>query len=709
MMTKNKSQNTSKVSFSIKAKVSLLCTIFILIAVTINYVLLESVSKKTITANTATTMVDLATAYGQNVSNTVNKISESTNFLMQSSDISTYVSSGGQEKSSEIEQPISMFLNMNSSNETLSLVDTNGKILYSSNKSLLGTDVSKEKYFINMLANGQSTQSDVFLSEISGEACITFAIPLRGGIPDDSNNTGMSTPDNESTEMIEPQMATPIGAILISVKASEFNSTVSNIKVGENASSYAYLLDSKGSFVYHPDESKIGTKVETSAIQDIVTQVQTGIIPESNVLIYTYDGAEKYASYNVDENNHWILVITAEKADVLSSLNDMTSKSLIISIIVIFILIIFAYLFAGTIASPIKKITQLINKTANLDFSNDSTFDNLSMKKDETGEMSRAIDKMRDVLKTIVLQISDASTNISQSADNLIQVSYSVNDHASDNSATAEQLSASMEETAATTDYINSSIESIGKHSKEINNITNDSTELSNKLIHRAQELKSSTQNTANHTQKIYEDVKDKTSTAIEQSKSVEKINLLTKVIKDIASQTSLLALNASIEAARAGDAGKGFSVVASEIGSLAEQSSNTVSNINDIVIEVHEAVENLTHCLKQTLDFLEQNVLLDYNNFIESSDQYNMDALNMNESLASIHSGIESLNTNLSQIANSVSEINVMINESSKGVSDVSEKNTEIVSLTTDTYNMVKTSKDYATTLKGIVDKFKL
>jgi methyl-accepting chemotaxis protein len=705
MNTKEKTLKHSKTSFSIKAKVSLLCTIFILIATSVNYFMLVNVSQSTIMDNTKTTMEDLADAYGKNVTNTVSQISDSANFLMQSEAIQSFVHSDGKESTEDTEQFISMYLNMNSSHEEINLVNTDGKILYSSDSSLLGNDLSKETYFSNMKTSGTSTQSDVFISDNSGDACVTFAIPLYGAPAE--NTDAMNGSMDQTADKPAPQDF--IGAITIAVKVSEFSDELSSISVGGNQSSYAYLLDSTGTVVYHPNEEIIGTKLDIPAINNIVSQIQSGSIPQTDIINYNYKGVDKYASYSIDSNNHWILVITAEKAEVLSPLYKVSTKSLYISIILIVILIILSYLFAETIAKPIKRITRYINKTADLDFTADSTFNKLSMRQDETGEMGRAIEKMRNILKTMIYQISEASTNISQSADDLIHITQAVNDHVSNNSATAEELSASMEETAATTDYICTSIDNMGIHSKEINQRTSDCSDLSSELIDRAATLKSSTATATESTQKLYEEVKEKTNTAIEQSKAVDKINTLTNVIKEIANQTSLLALNASIEAARAGDAGRGFSVVASEIGSLADQSAKTVSGINDIVVEVHQSVDNLTNCLEQTLNFLENNVLPDYKDFLNASDRYHSDAQNMNGVLDNIHNGINSLNTNLLQVNNSIAEINTMMGQASKGVEEVAEKNTNIVSLTTNTYNMVKDSKDYAVSLKAIVDKFKL
>ena len=711
--TKNK-----KLSFTIKAKVSLLCTILILTAVIFNYLFLVNASKSTIIANTEETMLDLATAYSQNVSNTVSELSESTNFLMNSEDITTYINSGGTEKVSETENFISMFININSSNEEVNLVDANGIVLLSSNSENIGKDISQESYFTNMVSTNQNSQSDAFVSDSSGDLCITFATPLKGGPAPSSDTTSSEVVSNDAvatentnTEPVPTDTSTMefTGAITTVAKLSTLNSTLSDISVGNNDSSYAYLIDSTGTIVFDPDTEKIGTKIENDAMNEVITSIQSGTIPESDVITYTSDGVEKYISYSIDSNSNWVLAISVEKNELLSSFTNLSTLCMGISVIVIIILTVFAYLFTSTITNPIKKITKMINKTAELDFTTDNSFDYLITRRDETGEMSRSLQKMRDSLYQIIQQINDASNNINNTSNNLNQITNQVNNHASDNSATAEELAASMEETAASTELIYSNIEHVSVNSRDINEKAVMGANVSTALINRATDLKLSTTESTTKTKLIYTEVKNQTVSAIEQSKAVEKINILAKTIKDIASQTSLLALNASIEAARAGEAGRGFSVVASEISSLADQSSNTVSDITAIILEVHKAVDQMTQSLEQSLNFLEKNVLVDYQDFMDASELYHSDAVTMNSTMKGIYTQVEESNTALQTISSSISEINTMISDASQGVSDVAENNTSIVSYTSNTYKMVTENTAYAASLKEIVNQFKL
>ena len=729
-MTTRKSTASSKSMFSIRTKFALLSICSILIAVIIVTTMLLNVCKQAITNSTEVTMQDLSTSYSNNLNQALRQISESANFMMSSAAISSYVEAEGTEGDSEVEDLITMYLSTNSSCEDISITDAEGIILYSTNSSNIGKDLSKESYFTEMVDTGLSAQGDVFTSESSGEALITFAIPLRtdlqviGFEAPSSDSANTSVPDQTSTQettpvggTVAPQgmmgQQTPVeeftGSIIASVKVSEFTSDLSDIKIADYDTGYAFILDSSGNYVYHPNESLIGTAADMAELQAIATSSATTDTATAKTLEFTENGVRKYTSYSVISDNQWTLFIAADQSEVFSVLGSVVKESILVSIAIALVMAAIAYLFTGQITKSIRSITRLIHKTAALDFTQDSSFVALSARRDETGEMSRAIEKMRSALNEMVSHISSISGRINESSESLNQISCSVNDHASDNSATAEELSAGMEETAATTEQIHAAIEQIDNSSREILNQVTKGTQLSNELSIRALSLKESTDASTTAARKIYQEVKNRTDSALEQSKAVQKITILANAIKEIAGQTNLLALNASIEAARAGEAGAGFAVVASEIGNLAQQSSSTVQGISEIVEEVYSAVDNMAKSLKLTLEFLEKNVLVNYSEFSEHSNYYNEEASGMNDTMETIQKQIEYLNTSLTGISISIAEINRMVNEASQGVSDVAEKNTDIVTLTSSTQHMAEENTEHAKSLTQIVDKFTL
>ena len=207
----------------------------------------------------------------------------------------------------------------------------------------------------------------------------------------------------------------------------------------------------------------------------------------------------------------------------------------------------------------------------------------------------------------------------------------------------------------------------------------------------------------------MFREVSRRTEDAIEKAKAVEKIQYLTNAIMEIATQTSLLALNASIEAARAGETGRGFSVVAGEIGKLAEQSADTVSNITEIVQEVDGATRNMSECLRTMLEFMQNKVLKDYSQFIETSIQYNADADTFRKNMTDIHGSVKDLAEALKMITISIEGINTTIGEAAKGVTDIAQKTSDVVGLTGETLQQANESAECASELKEILGRFSL
>ncbi|SEW42610.1 methyl-accepting chemotaxis protein [[Clostridium] fimetarium] len=494
------------------------------------------------------------------------------------------------------------------------------------------------------------------------------------------------------------------------LSSDELTKILSKVKINNVDSSFLFVVDKDGKMLYNPDTSRIGVVSTNSLVVEITSAIKTNTNKKSDISQYTStDGVEKYASYAVSDNTKWVLIVTANKKDILSPITTIVNTSLISAFAVILVLGIAGYFFASSIIGPITKLTKVVQKTSDLDFSTDETIEKLSLRKDETGEISRMTARMQDSLRNMVVKIEHAATDLIVNAQSLTSLTRSIDEACTENSATSEELAASMEETSATAETIDSNVVHIQTGTENINQKSIEGLNLAKEIMTRAENLHTDSISAKNQTVEMYNSVKTKSEEAIEQSKAVDKINVLSSTIQDIASQTSLLSLNASIEAARAGESGRGFAVVADEIGKLANQSSTTVSSILEIVAEIHQSVDNMSDCLKTTLEFLESKVMTDYNGFVDVSMKYSSDAKTVELSMKDINEMADVLDRASNEIVDAISGINTTISDSARGVTDIAEKTTNVVMSTTEVTELVHRTKALADELDAISKMFKL
>nr|MCR4601245.1 methyl-accepting chemotaxis protein [Clostridia bacterium] len=463
--------------------------------------------------------------------------------------------------------------------------------------------------------------------------------------------------------------------------------------------------------VYHAKSERIGNQVENAAVNGLVDRLKSGESPESigsGAIVYVHDGVQKYAGYSFTKGGN-IVVVTGDYDEVMGPVNTLIMQLVLVGCIGGFIALLILGLGIRKMLSPIKDVEQIIETTGNFDFSSHPEFHVHENRRDELGVMTRATLDMRTKLRNIVGQIGSASDTIETTVDELRGTTSEVNGMCTTNSATTEELAAAMEECASSTDTIMRGVDDCRQSTHGIEELATNGNALSEEIMERAVNLKETTETASENTKNIYRNVKIKSDQAVESSKAVDKIHELTGTIKAISSQTSLLALNASIEAARAGEAGKGFAVVADEIGNLANQTDQSVEDINGIVGDVTEAVQQMADCLEEMGRFLEDTVLSDYDNFQQVSVQYQKDANSFKESMMDIKSAVDNLTENMEMITQGIDQINMTVGESANGVSNIAEKTTNIVDGMSETTSKVGSTKECADDLRDIIGMFKM
>ena len=434
-----------------------------------------------------------------------------------------------------------------------------------------------ERDYVKKALNGEVNISDAIMSKVTNEIVLMYAAPIKKG-------------------------DRVVGAIIGRKGDKDLSDIISNIKFGEKG--YAYAINNSGTIVAHPDIDMVDNQY--NAIEEAKKDkshesgaklFQEMIKEKRGVVESDFGGTKSYSGYAPIEGTNWILVISADSKEVLTGVNEMRSGIMFTIFLILVITIGATYFIGNSITKPIIAATQHLEKIASLDITQEVPEENLRIK-DEMGSLARSFKTLTDSLRDIVRQVGDSSEQVAATSEELTATTQQSAAASEDIAKTAEEIAKGASDQALNTESGSSKAMQLGEiiekdsiYVRDLNDSSGKVNELVNEGLIEVEELFEITQESNNASKDIYEVI-------LKTNTSADKIGQASNVIASISEQTNLLALNAAIEAARAGDAGRGFAVVAEEIRKLAEQSSSSTMEIdnmvNDLQQNANEAVKSM-------------------------------------------------------------------------------------------------------------------
>jgi methyl-accepting chemotaxis protein len=362
----------------------------------------------------------------------------------------------------------------------------------------------------------------------------------------------------------------------------------------------------------------------------------------------------------------------------LDTVSDLRTNGLI----VILAIIVANMLIIGFIGNNIiQGLRQLLDRLTDISEGDGDLTKRVELKsKDEIGQLADSFNKFIEQIQNLVASSQNSSSQ--------------VDGYASENVTMADESKQALEQQLEETNAITVSIEELSASAVDISKDTDTSNEIVNSANDSIYSGQQSSQSSVSSVVSLHDDISNTHSVISDLAKEADAIGSVVGVIKGMSEQTNLLALNAAIEAARAGEAGRGFAVVADEVRTLANRTNTSVMEIEQIISNLQSATSNAVSLIDKSLQSAEVN-----KGHVE----------NTQESFQSIEHAVAELKSIISSVSNACSEQSLVTNQVSEKIATIYSLSQHSADLSDKSAQVSKNSANAVNELNSILNKFKV
>ncbi|MBN1070401.1 methyl-accepting chemotaxis protein [Clostridium botulinum] len=487
------------------------------------------------------------------------------------------------------------------------------------------------------------------------------------------------------------------GAIAIDIDLGSLSQALSNIKYGQKGDTV--VTDLTGKIVSSIDPNKIGTDEPLEySTWDYISKNDNGLITiEHNKKTYK-------AYFMTSQETGWKIIVRVPNEEFRETERFFILLIGIAIIILIIIISVFCFKISKSIGGNIKKIREGLDKAANGDFREEIVIST----NDEFSILAQSFNDMKNHICNLIKDVDDSSNNVNNTSINLANMSEEVSASMLQVSETINEISRGTMESSSNLEDVSGKVENLSKQIDNISKITNNVNEMAmttDNLSKQGIATVETVMQKSYETKISTEEVKD---VVTEVSNSVIKIGAMNETISQITEQTNLLALNAAIEAARAGESGRGFAVVAEEIRKLAEQTSGSAKQIDEIIKDIKDKSILAAKTVSKTSDTVKgqeeavqasQGIFTDILSAVE----------NLSDSVKEIYEGVGYINTMKNGVVDQVQNLSAILEETAAGSEEVAASAQEVTRATDEFVDNSNNLRDLSNNLKDKLEKFEM
>jgi len=546
------------------------------------------------------------------------------------------------------------------------------------------TDVSTRDYFIKA-KNGQANVSDILISTVTKTPVLIIATPVY-----------------QDGKVVCVLYGRRDGTALSDITDS--------ITYGE--AGHGYMVNTAGTFVAYSERDLVLNQINIidKAGQNDPDYLQLAQLVSQHMVKgetgngeYVFKDNQLIAGFAPIPNSPWIMVVAAQKSEIMGQIQTVSNALIFIIIGAVLVGGIITFFVSNNIAQPIIAVTKDIEKQAELDFTIDKNVkaEKYNNRKDEIGKMVSSLQRMKDNVRDFVIKTADSAQQVAATSQELTATTEQTATAAEEVSRTIEDIAQGASDQARDTEITAGNVEEMGEMLDQDATFMNELKDAVFVIDKEKEEgfkiiktLVAQTDKSNAATALVYQAI-------LSNNESTEKIESASLMIQNIAEQTNLLALNAAIEAARAGEAGRGFAVVADEIRKLAEQSNAFTDDIKLVIDELkarsQSAVTSINE-VKISVDFQTESVK-------ETENKFNGIA----GAIESVKEIIEQLNDSMKLMAVSKNKI-VELTQSLSAISEENAAGTQEASASMEEQNAaIQEIANSAEGLSGIAQELQL